>query len=135
MQESQRYVGYNRDKFGSEVTYIIPYWCNLPEGNVTIDNGCFVVDGYFISEEPEVSFLASAKFAESSYMTLTKDLELKPQEAREILLNATKTEVVMTGFISDWEEFFKLRCDKAAHPDMRKLANNLKQQFVENGYL
>lgn len=51
---------------------------------------------------------------------------LKPQEARAILPNVTKTELVMTGFESDWEHFFELRCSGAAHPDARKLADELK---------
>ena len=49
----------------------------------------------------------------------------KPQEARAILPNAIKTELVMTGFESDWEGFFKLRCSGAAHPDAKKLADEL----------
>lgn len=51
----------------------------------------------------------------------------KPQQARQVLPNATKTELVMTGFESDWEGFFKLRCSGAAHPDAQKLANELKE--------
>ena len=55
----------------------------------------------------------------------------KPQEVRAMLPNALKTELVMTGFESDWDHFFELRCAKAAHPDMQKLANELKEQFHE----
>ena len=51
----------------------------------------------------------------------------KPQEAREILPLCTKSEIIMTGFESDWEAFFKLRCDKAAHPDMQIIANKAKE--------
>lgn len=54
----------------------------------------------------------------------------KPQEARAVLPNATKTELVMTGFESDWEHFFELRCSKAAHPDAQKLANELKELLI-----
>ena len=59
----------------------------------------------------------------------------KPQEARAVLPNALKTEVVMTGFISDWKHFFNLRCAKNAHPDMQYLANKLKKQFEDNNYI
>ena len=52
--------------------------------------------------------------------------------ARMILPNATKTELVMTGFESDWEFFFKLRCSPAAHPDARYLANKLKHIIESN---
>lgn len=54
----------------------------------------------------------------------------KPQEARAVLPNATKTELVMTGFESDWEGFFRLRYSKAAHPDAQKLANELKELLI-----
>lgn len=54
----------------------------------------------------------------------------KPQQARQVLPNATKTELVMTGFESDWEGFFKLRCSGAAHPDAQKLANELKELLI-----
>ena len=52
--------------------------------------------------------------------------------ARMILPNATKTELVMTGFESDWNHFFELRCSQAAHPDARYLANKLKQLMLNN---
>ena len=64
--------------------------------------------------------------AESSYFILLNK-GWKPEEARDVLPNATKTELVMTGFESDWENFFELRCSKAAHPDAQKLANELKE--------
>lgn len=51
----------------------------------------------------------------------------KPQEAREMLPLCTKSEIIMTGFESDWKDFFKLRCDKAAHPDMQIIANKAKE--------
>ena len=40
----------------------------------------------------------------------------------------------MTGFISDWSHFFKLRCDSAAHPQARELAIPLKEEFIKRGY-
>lgn len=58
-----------------------------------------------------------------------------PQQARAVLPNALKTEVCMTGFMNDWEHFFKLRCDKAAHPQMRELAIPLQEKFKELGYV
>lgn len=64
--------------------------------------------------------------AEKNYFVLIQE-GWKPQQARQVLPNALKTELVMTGFISDWEHFFELRCSKAAHPDAQKLANELKE--------
>lgn len=52
-----------------------------------------------------------------------------PQEAREVLPNATKTEIIMTGYIDDWKEFFKLRTSKRAHPEMRRLIILLQKEF------
>ena len=63
--------------------------------------------------------------AEATYFKLLEK-GWKPQQARQVLPNATKTELVMTGFESDWEGFFRLRCSGAAHPDARKLADKLR---------
>ena len=51
------------------------------------------------------------------------------QQARSVLPNSIKTEVVMTGFDKDWEGFFKLRDDNHAHPDMQVLAHKLHIKF------
>ena len=53
----------------------------------------------------------------------------QPQQARQVLPNALKTELVMTGFISDWKHFFELRTPGSAHPDARALAIPLEEQF------
>lgn len=124
VQESQRYIGYNKGKFGSEITYIIPYWLNYNHGD---EDKIYL--GSDIADDPlKLNFLHALDHCEAAYMTLI-DSGCKPQEAREVLPNATKTEVVMTGFEDDWNGFFKLRCDKAAHPDMQKLANELKEKL------
>ena len=57
-----------------------------------------------------------------------------PQEARAVLPNATKTELVMTGFASDWQHFFDLRDDSRAHPDAQKLAKPLHEEFINRKY-
>lgn len=124
VQESQRYIGYNKGKFGSEITYIIPYWLNYKEG----DENTLYSGSADVEDSNKLNFLRLLDRAENIYMTLVNN-GCKPQEAREVLPNATKTEVVMTGFEDDWNGFFKLRCDKAAHPDMQKLANELKEKI------
>ena len=60
---------------------------------------------------------------------------IKPQQARAVLPNALKTELVMTGFISDWEHFFKLRDAGSAHPQARELAQPLHKEFIERNYI
>lgn len=56
---------------------------------------------------------------------------LKPQEKRNMLPLCTKTELVMTGFVSDWKKFFELRTPANAHPQARELAIPLSEEFVK----
>lgn len=112
-QESQRYVGYDKEKFGSEVTFIKPHW--------------------YDEEFPAcLTWIESLKDAEQKYMDL-REAGLKAQDARGVLPNATKTEIVVTGFESDWEHFFSLRSPKygaqGVHPDMAKLADELYEKL------
>ena len=65
---------------------------------------------------------------ENEYMELI-EVGAKPQEARSILPNSIKTEIVMTMNLREWRHFFKLRCDKAAHPQMREVANMILEEF------
>lgn len=132
-QESTRYCDYSKDKFGNDITYIIPSWLDLPEGKYSNwDNDwCDVSELKLLYPEvdnlsdPTNCFLQSIKNAEYYYFMLI-NRGWKPQQARQVLPNATKTELVMTGFESDWEHFFELRCSGAAHPDAKKLADELK---------
>ena len=66
--------------------------------------------------------------AEDVYIELIKK-GWKPQEARTILPNSLKTELIMTGFNDDWENFFELRCAPNAHPQAKELADMLKDKF------
>ena len=59
----------------------------------------------------------------------------QPQQARSVLPNALKTEVVMTGFVSDWKCFFELRTKRNCYPQMRELAIPLEQMFIDKGYI
>ena len=111
-QESTRYCNYSKDKFGKELTFIKPSWWKEDDNEVA------------------TLYIQPWRNIENCYLTLIEN-GIKPQDARAILPNALKTEVVMTGFESDWDHFFELRCAKAAHPDMQKLANELKEQFHE----
>lgn len=138
-QESQRYCNYSKDKFNNECTFIIPSWLNdFPECIIRDSiGGCMYPSDYYRenldgSFRGNVIFMTHTKYlidslfrAEKSYNNLINS-GWKPQQARAVLPNATKTELVMTGFESDWEGFFKLRCSGAAHPDAKKLADELK---------
>lgn len=137
-QESTRYCNYGKDKFGNEITFIIPTWANIPEGEYTYWDGDWCNVGELtilkpIENDMTDHFLFLCDYAEKSY-DLMIGSGAKPQEARQVLPNATKTEIVVTGFESDWKHFFKLRTAGAAHPDCSKLAKELKQKLIENGY-
>lgn len=118
--ESTRYCNYSKDKFGNEITFIEPYWL---DDNRKFQNSEAYNNGY-------ERFVSACEEAEGAYFDLL-DEGFKPQEAREMLPLATKSEIIMTGFESDWEAFFKLRCDKAAHPDMQIIANKAKE-IIDN---
>lgn len=129
-QESQRYCNYSKDKFGNELTFIKPTWLDIPTGDYTYWDGDWCdIDNMKIQLPSDNgiadNFLWCLNNAGMQYRLLINK-GLKPQEARGVLPNATKTELVMTGFESDWEDFFRLRCSGAAHPDAKKLADELK---------
>lgn len=108
-QESTRYCNYSGDKFGNEITVIKPnFW----------DEDCH---NYAIWEE-------SCEDAERQYFELLI-CGAPPQEARSVLPNSLKTEVVMTANLREWRHFFKLRCSPAAHPQMREVAIQLLHLF------
>lgn len=131
-QESTRYCNYGKDKFGNELTFIIPSWLDerqLGEQNsqeLLIQMGSLSNPTYTQEDLNELYFLFSLASSEVQYFNLINN-GWKPQQARAVLPNSLKTELVMTGFESDWEGFFKLRCSKAAHPDAKKLADELQE--------
>lgn len=114
-QESTRYCNYSKDKFENKITFIRPSLGYTLTGNYHgVDN--FAGD----------YFEHALRYIENCYLKLL-ELGWKPQQARAVLPNALKTELVMTGFRSDWDHFFELRCSTAAHPDAKKLADELKE--------
>ena len=126
--ESQRYCNYSTDKFSNEVTFIQPCWLNEERLKLYGPYHTVIRD-----KSPESIFIASLNCAERDYLDLLK-AGWKPQQAREVLPNACKTELVMTGFVSQWKDFFFLRCPVNAHPQARELAVPLKEEFIKRGY-
>lgn len=108
-QESTRYCRYNQDKFGNEIAVIEPYFFLEHEG------------AYHYWEEACLA-------AEKSYMALL-EAGCSAQEARSVLPNSLKTEIVVTYNMREWRHFFRLRCDAAAHPQMRQVAIPLLLYF------
>lgn len=130
-QESTRYCNYSKDKFDNQVTFVIPNWCNsLIEGSE---------QKYFTFEinRDEIVFMDALQNAQNSYLSLLKR-GWKPQEARAVLPNSLKTELVVTGFTSDWNHFFDLRArgtTGAPHPQAKELAEPLMREFVTRKYI
>ena len=114
-QESTRYCNYSKDKFGNECTFIEPCW--------------FKDDTYYAPYESALAV------AEQAYFSLL-DMGWVAQQARAVLPNSLKTELIMTGTIDQWRGFFKLRDDKQhAHPQAYELAHPLHEEFIKRGYL
>lgn len=108
-QESTRYCNYTKEKFGNEITVIQP---------------CFFEKGsreYFIWER-------NMERCEKAYFDLL-DCGCTPQQARDVLPNSLKTEIVMTANIREWRHFLKLRCSQAAHPQMVEVACKVLTEF------
>lgn len=117
-QESTRYCNYTGDKFGNEITVI-----DLAGGfeyNLNDEND---------RKKYEV-WTKAMENAEKSYFEMI-ELGATPQEARSILPNSLKTEIVVTMNLRSWRNFFHLRCDPHAHPQMREVANIALAVFKE----
>ena len=119
--ESTRFCNYSKNKFGNELTFIIPTWIDETEEEINRE--------FRDTDKDDVSvFVRALKTLEEEYFTLLNN-GWKPQQARQVLPNALKTELIMTGFESDWKHFFSLRSPKAGatgvHPDAAYLADKL----------
>lgn len=127
-QESQRYCNYGKDKFGNQVTFVRPSWWYTKSADKE-----FLKQAMMQAEEAYLKAIAAwdGRKPDKRFKTKYKGNPLSPQMARMILPNATKTELVMTGFLSDWSHFLELRCSQAAHPDARYLANRLKSLIAK----
>ena len=133
-QESTRYCNYTKDKFDNEITYIIPPWMDKLEERIYSEDSDSIYDSIGENLFDYDSFLLSLASASQNYERLIS-LGWKPQQARSILPNSLKTELIMTGFISDWKHFFMLRCAPGAHPQAQEIAIPLEQEFKHLGLL
>jgi len=110
-QESTRYCNYSKDKFGREITVIRPLF--LKEGTKRYQY-----------------WLRGCKDAESAYFDMLDD-GATPQEARSVLPNSLKTEIVMTANLREWKHVFELRCAEQAHPQIRQLMIPLRDEMIK----
>ena len=113
-QESTRYCNYK-----DGVAFIIPPWFNTATGNYTVVNSELAADGQ--------QWMASMLAAESAYLTLL-DGGWTPQQARSVLPNSLKTEIVMTANFREWRLIFDQRCSSGAHPQMREVMQPLLEE-------
>lgn len=110
-QESTRYCNYAGDKFGRELTFIRPM--------------------FFFGDDLTYQIWSDAMFAvESAYFDLLKE-GASPQEARSVLPNSLKTDIVVTANIRQWRTVFEQRCAPAAHPQMKQVMLPLLGEFYE----
>ena len=115
-QESTRYCNYSKDKFEREVTFIDPY-------TVFPENG----------DEKKLKrdlWMKAMEWAENYYISLIK-AGASPQEARSVLPNSLKTEIVMTANPREWMHIFDLRCSPQAHPQIREIIGMIKEEFLK----
>ncbi|MGM9533315.1 FAD-dependent thymidylate synthase [Intestinibacter sp.] len=136
-QESTRYCNYSKNKFGNELTFIIPNWFNK---YMDEDYSNFNTSNWNIGldiADAETNWLYAMMYSEKAYVSSINN-GMKPQQARAVLPNSLKTELVMTGFVSDWEHFFELRAlgtTGAPHPQAKELAEPLMKEFERRGLL
>lgn len=133
--ESTRYCNYSKDKFDNGITYIIPSWLNISEGIYFWWGTHWRNLSTKEDMEPAADmFFESLNLTEEGYIELIRE-GWKPEQARAVLPNALKTELVMTGFVDDWKKFFELRDSNKAHPQARELASPLHKEFIEKGLI
>lgn len=148
-QESSRYCNYSKNKFGKELTFIIPdkIYRIRDEVASTIDSltgqekvflkeyvGEALVEELTIHSRDISAWYDLMKRIEEDYMYLIED-EWTAQDARSVLPNTIKTEICMTGFESDWKHFFNLRyygTTGAPHPDMKSLTSLMIKELNNN---
>ena len=120
-QESTRYCNYGKDE---HIQFIIPSWLDLQESIIDLE--------YLNTLGPTnkgIRWILSMYQAEDNYLYLLNIEHWSPQQARAVLPNSLKTEIVVTANLREWKEIFKQRCSSAAHPQMRELMIPLQEEF------
>lgn len=109
-QESTRYCNYMNEKFGQEINVIEPF--------------------FYIGKPEYEIWKKSCQAAEDHYFALL-EAGSTPQEARSVLPNSLKTEIVITYNLREWRHFLRLRSAKGAHPQVKEIAIPLLLLFKE----
>ena len=127
-QESTRYCNYK-----GGVTFVIPPWTTWDEGKYSaiVDDTKIIhsaVEGE--EDDPANRWFESMLCAEEQYINLLKE-GWSPQQARSVLPNSTKTEIIITANVREWRHIFTLRCHRASHPQMNEVMWPLHQEMKE----
>lgn len=115
-QESTRYCNYTGEKFGGEITFI------------AIGTG-FKYDMDNEADRRKWGIWFDAMYAAEMYYKQLIAAGAKPEEARSVLPNSAKTEIVMTMNMREWRHFIRLRGGKAAHPQIREVSDMILELF------
>lgn len=156
-QESTRYCNYSKDKFENELTFIIPCWFENINNILEKWDGFklgqwksiekdvkpkLFYEPYSVEDMYERVWILNCIQSEENYKMFLTDHKIEmdrgpwtPQQARTVLPNSLKTELVMTGFVEDWKHFFSLRCAPSAHPQARELAIPLEKEFKSLNFI
>ena len=144
-EESTRYCNYNTDKFDNSIKFTLPVWidknsteilaCRDAETESKLYSG---IISNLTEEElnwtPIDWYLYALSTSAYAYKNLI-NLGWSPQQAREVLPLATKSEIVYTAFASDWKHWFDLRLlgtTGKPHPNMEQIARLAKEELVKN---
>lgn len=138
-EESTRYCNYTKDKFGNEITFVKPVWFSdiLPEGHYEIKATSIECDGKSININTDKTvrgYLYLLHCAEEMYFKMIENGST-PQQAREVLPLATKSEIVYTAFVHDWKHWFDLRLFGTTgkpHPNIEQVAELAQKVLIEN---
>ena len=128
LQESTRYINYSKERHGGEITFIIPSW------SISIQPNVLKYSPFEITPK-EAEFMQACFDSEKRYFSMLES-NATPQQARDVLPNATKTELIMTGFSSDWRFLMDLRLFEKTgkvHPDMLDLMQKAQTSMQEEG--
>jgi len=139
-EESTRYCNYSKDRFGKNITFCRPAWISEKELSVYIEQ---TMRGKFDEQIEDknlraIHYYYNCLFECQRAYNMLISLGWKPQQAREVLPLATKSQLIHTAFVDDWKHFFALRADGISgppHPNAKLLAEPLKKEFIKRGLL
>lgn len=136
LAESTRYCNYSKDKFGNEITFIKPCWCNIPEGDYGTPD--YIPDRLPRIGATESGLIDALQYAEYYYFFLLSE-GWTPQQARSVLPLSIKSELISCGFKDAWENFMRRRSpkygDPGAHPMAAEIADKLCEEFLKKGFI